>query len=129
MSDSDDESLTQDVYIPKQFRNSKKDMSEGSTNSNALRNRLSSKLVSESSQPRGLSFDVMYMPRFSTTSSRPDFAHNRDAADVVNEEVQKGLNQERKRKRSWQTFIFIVAAIKYYALSCTVDTTLVYSVV
>ena len=102
-------------------------MSEGSTN---LRNRLSSKLVSESSQPRGLSFDVMYMPRFSSAvDSRDEFAHSRDAADVVNEEVQKGVKLERKKKRSWQTFIFIVAAIKYYVLSCTFETSLVYSVV
>ena len=62
------------------------------TNSNALRDRLSSKLLSESTQPRGLSFDVLYLPRFSSTESQSEFAHNRDAADVVNEEVQKGVN-------------------------------------
>ena len=58
-----------------------------SSNGNALRNRLSSKLLTESSQPRGLSFDVMNMPRFSSSVDDAEFAHNRDAADVVNEEV------------------------------------------
>ena len=69
------------------------------------------------------------MPRFSSTESGAEFAHSRDAADMLNEEVQKSVDLERKKKRSWQTFIFIVAAIKYYVLSCTFETSLVYSVI
>ena len=37
--------------------------------------------------------------------------------------------KEQSRKRSWQAFVFFVASLKYYSLSCIVSTSTIYRII
>lgn len=58
-----------------------------------------------------------------------DFANNKDAKVVKIEEVRMSQAKDRTKRRSWQAVVFVIAALKYYLLSCVLQTTTVYELV
>ena len=66
--------------------------------------------------------------RRSSTNSN-DLLFDKDAKVVRVEEVHMSMVKDRSRKRKWQTWVFVVAAIKYYTLSCVLPTSTIYLVV
>ena len=68
-------------------------------------------------------------PRHSSSINNSGFEYQKDAQEVIYEQNRISRAKDSRRKRSWQFFVFFIAAFKYYSISCVMVSSLVYEVV